>query len=251
MKFLIPGIVLLAFINLALVFKPSQPEEVLTPPDHAFAIVELFTSQGCSSCPPADLVLAELRKKGIEQGLAIYTLSFHVDYWNNLGWEDPFSHEDFTKRQKDYVEAFGLRSAYTPQMVINGEIDVVGSKRDDVNAYVDTFLSAGTSMYVEVNRSPKNKNMYYFDTPAKANGKWLQVAVTESGIKTRVPKGENAGKMLKNDAVVVHFETVEITSDIGGTFLLDLPFTFDPEVHELIVYIQDKDSYQILAADRL
>src|SRR5689334_14081460 len=91
-----------------------------------FALVELFTSEGCSSCPPADRVLARLAAEARASGRRIFPLSFHVDYWNGLGWRDPWSTRTFTERQRNYARALGWRT-YTPQMVINGAEHFVGS----------------------------------------------------------------------------------------------------------------------------
>jgi hypothetical protein len=93
------------------------------------AVVELFTSQGCSSCPPADKLLGELARRS-----DVLTLAYHVDYWNNLGWKDPFASADATRRQRRYAGALGLSGIYTPQMVVDGAIDAVGSDRRAVEA---------------------------------------------------------------------------------------------------------------------
>ena len=101
-------------------------------------VVELYTSQGCSSCPPADKFLLELKK---DQSRNILPLSFHVDYWNSLGWKDTFSDPSFSDRQRKYARYNGSPTIYTPQMVINGEAFVVGSRRNEVNSLIDGFIS--------------------------------------------------------------------------------------------------------------
>ena len=90
-------------------------------------VVELFTSEGCSSCPPADAILSKLRAEGTVEGSEILVLGEHVDYWNNLGWADRFSSAALTKRQADYANRFDLNSSYTPQMVIDGHAELVGN----------------------------------------------------------------------------------------------------------------------------
>ncbi len=92
-------------------------------------LVELFTSEGCSSCPPADALLRQLDAKGTESGQLVVGISEHVTYWNRLGWADPFSAETYTARQEAYRGRFGIDSAYTPQMVVNGSREVLGSDR--------------------------------------------------------------------------------------------------------------------------
>ena len=94
-----------------------------------FAVVELFTSEGCSSCPPADNLLGEIVKDAQKGQQRVYCLSFHVDYWNSLGWRDPYSDPAFSRRQREYARAFESVQVYTPQMVVNGSTGFVGSDR--------------------------------------------------------------------------------------------------------------------------
>ena len=118
-------------IRLIRTFAAAALFAAMLPPPVAAAgdrvVVELFTSQGCSSCPPADRLLGELAVRD-----DVIALSFHVDYWNYIGWADPFSSSESTARQHAYRQAMGLRYVYTPQMVVGGAHEVVGSRRGDV-----------------------------------------------------------------------------------------------------------------------
>src|SRR5215472_2525698 len=97
----------------------------------SFAVLELFTSEGCSSCPPADRLLPQLANDP-----NIIPLSFHVDYWDRLGWKDSFSNSEFSDRQKEYAKRFRLSSIYTPQLVVNGEFEMVGTNRSSAEAAI-------------------------------------------------------------------------------------------------------------------
>ncbi|HEU4536787.1 MAG TPA: DUF1223 domain-containing protein, partial [Polyangiaceae bacterium] len=127
---------------------PTSPKGVPLPldakpaPPGAFALVELFTSEGCSSCPPADEALDELAVDAERRGLPVYALSFHVDYWNSLGWVDPFSTSAYTHRQEAYAGRAGSRGLYTPQMFVNGGEGFIGSDRGRARRDVDRALGA-------------------------------------------------------------------------------------------------------------
>jgi hypothetical protein len=108
-------------------------------------VIELFTSQGCSSCPPADAIFSELVKRS-----DLVTLAYHVDYWDYLGWQDTLASHDNTARQYDYAKSFGASSVYTPQAVINGRTHVNGSSRSDISAMLAKLASAGKGMSVDI-----------------------------------------------------------------------------------------------------
>src|SRR5476651_2422634 len=114
-----------AFIN----FKKTVPSKAN---NQRFAVVELFTSEGCSSCPPADEAIAKLQKES--NGKPVYILAFHVDYWNRLGWKDVFSNADYSERQNEYAKYLRLESVYTPQVVVNGKKEFVGSEESTLQS---------------------------------------------------------------------------------------------------------------------
>src|SRR5579864_1046092 len=104
----------------------AAPRDPASPPH--LVIVELFTSEGCSSCPPADALLKELSEQQKVKGVEIVALEEHVDYWNHLGWKDPYSAAEFSQRQSDYAQVFGSDGVYTPQMIVDGQSELVGSR---------------------------------------------------------------------------------------------------------------------------
>jgi hypothetical protein len=165
-------------------------------------LVELFTSEGCSDCPPADDLLARLDHDQPRPGLHIIVLSEHVTYWNHLGWTDPFSMEQMDDRQKDYQSLFQLGDVYTPQMVVDGAAQFVGS---DVTALKAAMERAASSVKqpLEVAASNWDKDGVHFTVKTNATqGTHLFAAVAEDVSRSEVGRGENAGRTLHHVAVV-------------------------------------------------
>lgn len=171
-------------------------------------VVELFTSEGCSSCPPADRVLARLAADQPVQTAHVIVLSEHVDYWNRLGWRDPFSSEAFSARQRAYDGAvFRSGQVYTPQMVIGGQLQVVGS---DYPAVVDAIMQVAAqpqpfSLTLAVNADRSGIGVHVAASPASgtaiAGDVEVVVAIAEDGLTREVRAGENGGKTLSHTGV--------------------------------------------------
>lgn len=170
-------------------------------------LVELFTSEGCSSCPPADDLLRRLLKEQPVDGVEVIGISEHVDYWNRLGWRDPFSSAQFSERQSEYGRAFGSGQIYTPQMVVTGRIDAIGNDESAVRGALvraAQFPHANlTVTSTRVDGSKASVRVVVTDTPAEMAAGTLDVvvAIVEDGLMTDVPRGENARKRLRHDAV--------------------------------------------------
>jgi hypothetical protein len=172
-------------------------------------VVELFTSQGCSSCPPADVFLGELAKRS-----DVLALAYHVDYWNNLGWPDAYSSPAATKRQYAYGRALNLDGVYTPQMIIDGTTDVVGSRRGAVLSLIKgprdgvpvKAVREGKDIVVHVGMGGAPQLVKTAATSAKA-GDVVVVAYSDAA-ETKVPRGENAGQTLHEFNIVRGFWTL-------------------------------------------
>ncbi len=158
-------------------------------------VVELFTSQGCSSCPAADKLLHELAGRG-----DVIALSFHVDYWNYMGWADPFSRAENSQRQRAYKAAMGLRYVYTPQMVVDGQAQAVGSERETVERLIRE-ASAKPHLAVEIAQDGPSIVATIPDG-ATAGPAVVWLAIFERARKTTVERGENSGRALVNAHVV-------------------------------------------------
>jgi hypothetical protein len=160
-------------------------------------LLELFTSQGCSSCPPADRVLSRIAADGAVGDRAVVALAFHVDYWNDLGWADPMSRAAWTDRQRAYAGAFGDGRVYTPQLVVGGRGHVVGSNVTAIAAQV-AAAPAPAALDATITWSAGGATV----TAAPPPGARAWVAFYEDALTTTVARGENAGEQLRNDHVV-------------------------------------------------
>jgi hypothetical protein len=181
-------------------------------------VVELFTSEGCSSCPPADRLLAEILKT-MPDGVEVIALSEHVDYWDGLGWRDPFSSKQFTERQDRYAAHFGPDRVYTPQMIVDGTSEFVGSDRSQLlkalaaakaraKAEVTLAWAAADALSVKVTGAPRSSD--------------VMLAITEDGLSVDVKRGENAGHTLPHVRVVRSLVKIGQT-DESGAFSASVP----------------------------
>jgi hypothetical protein len=169
-------------------------------------VLELFTSQGCSDCPPADALLSELGSstKGV------IPLAYHVDYWNHLGWSDPFSSHQFSERQRDYSRAMNLAGQYTPQMVVGGASQFVGSDAGGIERAISEAHSTSEFGRVSLHPSLDSKSPRTLRVkvkaqvdPASTHGRYVvMVAVYENGLVTKIDAGENAGREITYDYTV-------------------------------------------------
>jgi hypothetical protein len=171
-------------------------------------IVELFTSEGCSSCPPADEVLTRLERTQPVEGAEIIALGEHVDYWNYIGWSDPFSSSVFSERQGAYSEAFGRDGVYTPQMVVDGSAEFVGSNWNKAVAAIAQAARAPKAN-LQITMAQKKADavslqVHVSDLPAVTAGETIDLilAVTENDLSSNVLRGENAGRRLNHKTVV-------------------------------------------------
>ncbi len=182
-------------------------------------VLELFTSQGCSSCPPADELLDEIREEYQDQN--VFVLSYHVDYWNRLGWRDPFSTEEFSDYQRDYGSQFRSRSIYTPQLVVNGSEHFTGSNRYKASDALKKYTKAKTTNSINVNNLKQNGNSLSFDY--QVNGpdfNTITLALVVSERTTNIARGENRNRKLKNTNIVA---TRTVKRDTNGMVAITIP----------------------------
>jgi hypothetical protein len=247
-------VVLAAFVVVAA--GAQRPE---SGPSPVAIVAELFTSEGCSSCPAADDLLRRLVEEQPIDGVVVIGLSEHVDYWDRLGWKDPFSSAKFSRRQEQYSEISGNDRVYTPQMIIDGREEMVGSDANKIHAAIGRaakrpmavltvhatrdFVDRSAVVQVEIREVPEAARRGDLD---------VMLAVVENGLESHVKSGENAKRTLKHSAVTRTLMTVgklkkgsgsgSVTTNValpGGWRALQLRF---------VAFLQDRRTYEIHGA---
>jgi hypothetical protein len=204
-------------------------------------LVELFTSEGCSSCPPADAVLARLHEKQPVPGVTLLVLSEHVDYWNRLGWKDPFSDALFTDRQSRYGDRI-----YTPQAVVDGRIDVLGSDEQGI-ARAARAAAQEPHGTVRSVRSVQSVQIAVASLPPHGPAQ-VMLAAVEDGLVSKVTKGENEGRTLPHTAVVRALKGVGSIPASAPEWSGEVPLDPAWKALRIIVFVQDRESLRVLAA---
>ncbi len=213
-----------------------------------FAVVELFTSEGCSSCPPADAVVSKLVADAGRSGAAVYCLSFHVDYWNHSGWADRFSSEQATARQKSYAAALRLDQIYTPQMVINGSTEFIGSDQAKADGVIRHELKKVPVATLNLDTTRRDARLTVKFRTTESVGRSVVVAIVQRGLKTEVGGGENGGRVLHHDNVVRSFQTADVPASGEGIVEFDLPADLSTANASVIAFVQDPKRKSITAA---
>ena len=172
-------------------------------------LIELFTSEGCSDCPPADVLLEKLDRSQPVDGADLIVLSEHVDYWNDIGWADPYSSHEYSERQGSYAGRFGLPSVYTPQMVVDGRFQLVGSDERGAISAIENAKKAETVhiSLSSIRLTGKNAIALHVQSdplpPSVAQTSAdIWIAVADASDESHVTRGENGGKTLKHVAVL-------------------------------------------------
>jgi hypothetical protein len=219
-------------------------------------LVELFTSEGCSSCPPADKLLIDLDRNVVKSGVTLITLSEHVDYWNRFGWKDPFSSAQYSQRQADYSKALKFDDVYTPQMIVDGTSAFVGSQRQAALAAIEKAASLPkANLQIAVDAAPNgsaNISIKIDSVPEVSRGDKAEVmlAVAESDLLSKVSRGENAGRQITHTAVTR--KLVKIGTVDGSSFSAEPNLKVDPtwkrSATKVVVFLQERNSRRVLGA---
>ena len=248
------GRTMVKLIRMALLFVALAATPIFTPifaPGAALAadklpvVVELYTSQGCSSCPPADKFMGELTKRR-----DILGLTFHVDYWDYIGWKDPFARPENTTRQKQLSHQLGLRHIYTPQMIIHGAFNAVGSSRWDVDRAISQ-----TRKFPQLSIGLKHGKggQLNISIPASADKEPAKIYLVAFDDKhtTSVKRGENGGKKLSYFNVVRDMKQIGTWSGQAATLNVKLTGMMNAGRSACAVLIQSERSGHILGAAQI
>ncbi len=239
---------------LALVCAPGQGAAEGTPDHASFAVVELFTSEGCSSCPPADALLQKIHLKTTEAGQLIVGISEHVTYWNHQGWKDPFSAQEFTDRQSTYASRMSPEGPYTPQMVVNGRDQFVGS---DAGALLKALKANANRPQVDLRIlsaavDGSGLSLRFSLQGQVAHSLDIIAVITDDTDRSTVLRGENSGKSLAHVSVARMLTRVA-TIRAGGeqAVRVALPANVDGKNgsgHHLILLAQEQHQGAIVGA---
>lgn len=213
-------------------------------PHDGYTVVELFTSQGCSSCPPADALLSELTRDYSDK---VLTLSYHVDYWNYIGWSDPFSKAEFSDYQRQYASSWNTRRIYTPQAIVNGRHDVVGSQRNRLlGALVD---AKDETLKVDITPQGENasaQSTYLVSANAELKGAQMVFIQYIPAQTTQVTRGENRGRNLTHHHIVTSRNVLGVFD--GAAMHLTLN---KRNQHGAVIIFQEPKTMRIIAATKL
>lgn len=219
-KIIIPALLLVGLFAMAFTGFSDKKEiaasEVAAIGDfEPIIVLELFTSQGCSSCPPADVLLDKVKQQYPNQ---VFALSYHVDYWNYIGWEDPFSDNKYTKKQRYYNQKFQSRSNYTPQLVVNGKEHFVGSNSSKLNFKIKEYgkLQSVNSIAVSKVKQDGRTVNFSYSIQGELEGKELRAVLVLDERTTSVKRGENRNRVLKNANIVVAEKYIELQKENGS-----------------------------------
>jgi len=216
--------------------------------DKGFALVELFTSEGCSSCPPADDLVEEIQK---DNNARVYILAFHVDYWDHQGWKDTFSDPEFTKRQEQYTRWLDLHTLYTPQIVVNGATEYVGSNKGSIlQAIADGLGQASTKTLTLQGTVADGKVKINYQGAGEEKNSELILALVQRSAQSNVRAGENKGRRLSHVQIVRRMLHVPLGGEQQKEIALALPPDFTKKGWELIGFVQHKKDGHISDVDR-
>ena len=226
-------------------FGQNNPEKKAV---KGFALLELYTSEGCSSCPPADELMGRIQNE--YQNDNVYVLAYHVDYWDRQGWKDVFSNADYTQRQYDYARFLGKEPIYTPQLIVNGKADYIASQETLVRNGIKSALSKPANVNLSLEAKQQNNTLVLnYAINGNLKNSRLLVAIVQKSAKSNVKRGENAHRILSHFQIVQRLQTIDLKSGKGNA-IIALPKNFNPQDFEIIGFVQNVNNGIVLGAEK-
>tara|TARA_R110002073_G_scaffold313380_3_gene485317 strand:- start:25929 stop:26654 length:726 start_codon:yes stop_codon:yes gene_type:complete len=218
--------------------------------EEPFVLVQLFTSQGCSSCPPADKLIEKVNNEYKEQ--KVYVLSYHVDYWNRLGWADPFSKREFTEIQYKYADQFKRKQVYTPQIVVNGQDHFIGSNESKLRKKIKKYIKEApeNSITFSSSKNADGDTVLNYEVSGDIKNKNLKLAFVLQNCITKIKSGENSDKTLTNTNVVFKEVVLELNNQYRGSFTI-LKTSIEVQKELTIIGFIQNDALKVTGANKL
>lgn len=228
------------------------PAETKNKPQRGAVILELFTSQGCSSCPPADRLMNNIFREATDKNLSVYPLAFHVDYWNYLGWIDPFSLKEYSHRQRQYGKIYKWGTIFTPQVVANGQYSISGNDKEVIHKRINNLMDRPSpiKLQLKIGEEKNNKIVIQYVLDKFLDNLLLNLALVEHGLFIDITAGENAGLKANYDNVVRMFKSFPLKKK-EGSFELPLDPKLNLDKTDIIGFVQDAELMFIFAADKV
>lgn len=217
-----------------------------------FALVELFTSESCASCPAGDKIQSALSQEAEQSKKNIFCLEYHVDYWNKGGWKDPYSKNQFTFRQENYSRVLPGNEMYTPQLVFNGQTEMNANQLESAKVAVNKALSNPAILSVSLNLDSVRRDTAFVSYTCSKQDKnfILRIAFSENRVSSKVTGGLHAGKTLEHDNVVRILFSVDNPKKSGSAGI-PLKGFLPGKLFSWTAFVQHKQSMKILGAVRL
>ncbi|XP_065864551.1 uncharacterized protein [Euphorbia lathyris] len=224
-------------------------------------VVELFSSQGCATSPEAELLVSRLGRGDFALETPVICLAFHVDYWDYMGWKDPYGSSQWTVRQKSYVEALKLDTMFTPQVIVQGTTQCMGTEEECLLSSIMNAPKFPSPSFKATFERPTEDSLQVslsgaLRSKVDSNGANVMVALYESGLVTDCPKGDNKGRVLSNDYVVRKMEKLCAVKDLSakktvtGSVNFGLWEGFNNSKCGIVIFVQDK-TYQIFGSQNI
>jgi hypothetical protein len=243
------AVIMMAFSISGIAQNNIKTAKVEKPISKGIVVLELFTSQGCSSCPPADVILSKYAK---ENNVRIISLAFHVDYWNYIGWKDPFSKGQYSDRQREYAQMFNSTNVYTPQIIINGKYELVGSKEKEIADLVakEVALTNNSSITIDSCKLINAQLIIDFKAIDSNQNSKINLAIVKKKEFTKIKRGENSGLEQTSYNIVYDFKSVALNNSKESETTFQFNSDWKPADFMIVAYIQNKTNGTITTATK-